>query len=1004
MMLSETDRQADDFGSDFAGFHRLLSKRVQDVLLVCSLYESFILEEDGLLADLITSEYLELNLSHAPRVSRASTGHKALEMAAEHQFDMVITMSRLSGWDVRDFAEAVKKIRPELPVIVLADEMRELARYSGQGQQHGAIDQVFVWHGDAKILLAIIKYVEDMLNAEHDTRVGNVRVIILIEDSVRFYSSYLPLIYTELMRQTQMLMAAGVNRVQKLLRMRARPKILLAKTFEDAWDLYTKFCDNVLGIISDVRFPWCGTLDPEAGVEFIRLVKQKSPHMPVLLQSSEAGNAAKAASLNACFLHKKSRTLLQDLRGFIQANLGFGDFVFRMPDGREVARAGDLRDLAGILSKVPDESILFHAGSDHFSNWLMARTEFELAARIRPRTVSEFESVAEVRKYLVETFTEFDERSQTGIISDFSRKKFSTATAFTRIGGGSIGGKARGLAFIGALLKRYNVRNRFPSVSIAVPNSAAIGTDVFTSFLDENNLNDFIAEDPGDEQIAEAFLEAKLPTRVHSDLAAFLSSVRYPLAVRSSSLLEDSHGQPFAGVYSTHMIPNNHFNLGVRLDQLCDAIKLVYASTFTRSARRYLDITGHRAEEEKMGVILQEIVGSQYGDHFYPTFSGVARSYNYYPFGKLKPDDGVACTALGLGKMVVEGGEMLMFSPAHPHILPQFATIGDILANSQRRFYALDMSNPDSYPTMDADANLLMHGLDVAERDGTLAPIGSVYSSENDVVYDGITRLGPRLVTFAHVLKSDLFPLASILELLLDIGRQGMACPIEIEFAVDMSTDPMEFGFLQVRPIIADEAIAEAVSVVEIEPTETLCYSAQAMGNGNIPGIHDIVFVAPDRFDPARTREIAAEIGRVNEKLNKAGRPYVLIGPGRWGSSDPWLGIPVIWEQISSAQVIVETSLRDFVITPSQGTHFFQNLTSFHIGYLTVNPTTGGGHVDWEWLVSRPPVEETRYVRHVQLPDPLEVWLDGRTRRGAILKPNAGEMENGKWKMENGGM
>jgi hypothetical protein len=988
MLSLDHARHPDDFGSAFAGFHQLLPHRVQDLLLVCSLYESFILEEDGLLADLITSEYLELNLSHAPRVSRASTGREALDLIARHPFDLVITMSRLSGWDVQKFAEAVKELRPELPVIVLADEPRELARYGDHRPHRGPIDQIFVWHGDAKILLAIIKYVEDWLNAEHDTRVGNVRVIILIENSVRFYSSYLPLIYTELMKQTQVLMAEGINRVQKLLRMRARPKILLAENFEDAWELYTRYSDYLLGIISDVRFPWNGVLDASAGVEFIQRVKVKTPHMPVLLQSSEAENQAKAAALGACFVHKKSRTLLQDVRHFIQSNLGFGDFVFRMLDGTEVGRAGDLRTLVEVLAQVPEASILFHAGSNHFSNWLMARTEFELAARIRPRTIADFASAAELRRYLIETLTEFDERSQTGIISDFSRHKFSTATAFTRIGGGSIGGKARGLAFISALLKRQNVRNSFPRVRIAVPNSAAIGTDVFDAFLEENHLLELVARDAADEQIAQTFLEAKLPALIHSDLAAFLSSVRYPLAVRSSSLLEDSHGQPFAGVYRTSMIPNNHFNLGIRLDQLCQAIKLVYASTFTRLARRHLEITGHRTEEEKMGVILQELVGAQYGDHFYPSFSGVVRSYNYYPFGQLKPADGVACVALGLGKMVVEGGEFLMFSPAHPHVLPQFASTRDLLANSQRNFYALDMSRPEAYPTSDVDANLLTYGLDVAERDGTLAAVGSVYSRENDAVYDGIIRPGPRLVTFAHVLKSDIFPLADIVRLLLDIGQNGMACPIEIEFAVNLHAQPMEFGFLQIRPTIADEA-SEGVALGELHPADTICYSAQALGNGRIRGIHDLVVVEPARFDSARTREIAAEIGHVNEKLRAAGRPYVLIGPGRWGSADPWLGIPVVWEQISAAQVIVETSLHDFVITPSQGTHFFQNLTSFRIGYLTVNPTVGEGHVDWDWLARQPAVEETAYLRHVRLEAPLEVRLDGRSRRGAILKPNA---------------
>lgn len=976
---------ATERGWDFAGFHSLLPHRVQDLLLVCSLYESFILEEDGLVADLIFSEFQALNLSHAPRVSRASTAEEALNLIKDRHFDLVITMTRLGSWDVREFAEAVKEAEPDLSVIVLADEPRDIARYAAI-QDRKAIDRVFVWHGDAKILLAIVKCVEDRLNVEHDTRAGNVRVLILIENSVRFYSAYLPVIYTELMRQTQALMAEGLNPVHKILRMRARPKILLAETFEEAWDFYEKYRDNVLGIISDIGFPRNGELDKQAGLEFARRVKGESPHMPVLLQSSDGSREAAAAELGACFLNKKSRTLIRELRAFILNNFGFGDFVFKLPDGKEIGRASTLRGLTQMLSRVPDASILYHAGSDHFSNWLMARTEFELAARIRPRKVSEFGDAKEVRAYLIDAFTDFMERTHAGVIADFSRQRFSRTTTFVRLGGGSIGGKARGLAFINTMLKRYNVRKRFKNVRIVVPNSAAIGTDVFDTFLDENNLRGLVVQDVEDEVIARAFLEARLPTDLRHDLAAFLEFVRYPLAVRSSSLLEDSHGQPFAGVYKTYMIPNNHLNLDVRLAQLCDAMKLVYASTFTRSAKQYLEATGHRIEEERMGVILQEIVGSQYGDHFYPTFAGVARSYNFYPLGKLAPEDGVACVALGLGKMVVESGEMLLFSPAHPSILPQFSTTDAMLANSQRSFYALYTGRSAGYSPTNVDANLRTYDLEVAERDGPLALLGSVYSPENDAVYDGINRPGTRLVTFAHVLKSGLFPLADVLKLLIDLGKGGMACPVEIEFAVNMKAMPMQFGVLQVRPTHSDEAFEE-VCLDDTDQAALLCYSRQTMGNGHLRGVRDIIFVKPDQFDAVQTRRIAAEIAQLNRKLNDESRPCILIGPGRWGSADPWLGIPVTWEQISTAQVIVETSLRDFVITPSQGTHFFQNLTSFRVGYMTVNPMASGGFVDWTWLTAQDPFDETPFVRHIRVKDPLEIKLDGRTRCGVIFKP-----------------
>jgi hypothetical protein len=982
------DQRFDEFGKGFLGFHQLFASRVQDVLLVCSLYESFILEEDGLVADLILSEYQELNLSHAPRVSHVSTGEQALRLIRERNIDLVITMTRLGDMEVPVFAAAVKCLKPNLTVIVLTDDPREVAAYSSF-EKRGAIDRIFMWYGDAKILLAIIKHVEDRMNVEHDTRVANVRVIILIENSMRFYSSYLPLIYTELMKQTQALMAEGINPVHKLLRMRARPKILLAETFEQAWGFYTKFRSNLLGVISDVRFSRNGVLDSEAGLEFVRRVKSESPQMPVLLQSSDASHERAAAELGAYFLHKKSMRLLQELRGFILNNFGFGDFVFRMPDGREVGRAVDLRDMMEKLQHVPDESLVYHASSDHFSNWLMARTEFELAARIRPRKVSEFADAASLRKYLIDAIAEFNERSQAGVIADFSRRRFSRSVPFARIGGGSIGGKARGLAFINALFKRYDVRHRWPNVRVAVPNAAAIGTEVFDAFLEQNRLGEVLVQDKDDDELVRTFLTCELPQAVRNDLAAFLESVRCPLAVRSSSLLEDSHGQPFAGIYKTYMIPNNHPDAVVRLEQLCNAIKLVYASTFFRAARQYQEATGHHVEEEKMGVVVQELVGAQHEDRFYPTFSGVARSYNFYPLGKLKPEDGVACVALGLGKMVVEGGEMLMFSPKYPQVLPQFSTAEDMLANAQRSFFALDMRHPGPYRSADADQNLVRCDLEVAERDGTLTAIGSVYCAENDVVYDGIVRPGPRLVTFAHVLKADLFPLADILNFLVAVGQQAMACPIEIEFAVNMNSDPMQFSVLQIRPTVSDEAF-EHVSLEEVKQDRLVCYSPQTMGNGYIRNVRDIVFVKPEAFDSAHTRLIVTELSQINESLRHAGRPCLLIGPGRWGSADPWLGIPVTWEQISTAQVVVESSLDNFVVTPSQGSHFFQNLTSFRVGYLTVNPTVGGGFVDWEWLGRQKVVTETRFLRHVNLNEPLEVRLDGRTRRGMIFKPQSG--------------
>ncbi len=988
-MTSTNSSSPRDLEFDFGGFHNLMPNRIHSVLLVSSLYESFILEEDGLISEMITSEFMDMKLSSAPRVAGVSTGQQALEFLKQNPVDLMITMTRLGNLNVADLATSAKQIKPDLPVVVLADSPRELARQPAL-RDRSCIDRVFVWHGDAKILLTIIKLIEDQLNVEHDTRVGDVRVIILVENSVRFYSTYLPLFYTELLKLTQSLMAEGINLMQRLLRMRARPKILLAETFEQACELYSKYSEHILGVITDIRFPRDGKLDPQAGLEFTRRVKEKSPDTPVLLQSSDGAHAESAAKLEAGFVNKKSPTLLEDLRNFLLSSLGFGDFVFALPDGTVVGKAHDLRSFEDMVSKTPDESLTFHALHNHFSNWFMARTEFELAARIRPKKVTDFATVEEMRKYLLGTLAEFRERSQSGVIADFSARMFDVTTSFARIGGGSMGGKARGLAFINALIRRYDLNQRFDNVHIAVPTSATLGTDVFDTFMDKNRLRNLVTKDVDDQAIARAFLKAKIPKAVHKKLSAFLERARYPLAVRSSSLLEDSLDQPFAGVYTTHMIPNNHRDLKVRREQLCDAIKLVYASMFFRGARHYLEATSHHAQEEKMGVILQEIIGSPHGQRFYPTFSGVGRSYNFYPTARMQPEDGVAYVALGLGKMVVEGGEGLMFSPAHPNTLPHFATIKDMLNNSQRHFFALDISKPGVYPTPDANANVLRLDLEVAEGDGTLAPIGSVYSPDNNAVYDGLSRPGTRLVTFAHVLKANLFPLAEILQTVLDIGRDGMGCPVEIEFAVDMSADPMVFGLLQIRPSVYDEE-CPPVDFGDLDHDRALCMSSQVLGNGRICGMHDIVYVRPDAFDSAYTREIANEIGVVNERIRQAGRQCILIGPGRWGSADRWLGIPVTWDQISTARVIVEAALKDFVVTPSQGTHFFQNLTSLRIGYFTVNPAAGEGFIDWDWLAAQPAVEENRFLRHLFLAEPLDALLDGKTRKGFILKPDSND-------------
>lgn len=965
-------------------FPNLMLHRVEEILLVSSPYDSFILEEDGLLTEMIFSEYSDLGLTHAPNVTRVSTGEEALEAIRTFDFDLVITMLRLGDMDTLKFSQSVHEIDPDLPVVLLIANEWELARATEQRRDLN-VDGVYVWHGDTKIFLAIIKVLEDRWNAPRDTRIGGVGTIILVEDSVRFRSSILPIMYTELVKQTRAVMADGINRMQKLLRMRARPKILVAETYEQAQELYEQYRKYLFGIITDVSFPRDGQMAQHAGIDFIRHVKHEFPDTPVLLQSSDLANRELAESIGASFLHKRSATLLEDMRNFMLKNFGFGDFVFRMPDSREVARAAELRSMAQALEDVPAESVEFHARRNHFSNWLRARTEFSLARLLRPRRVSEFDDLESLRHYLVTAFQEAIRANRRGLVEDFSSKRFDTGCRFARIGGGSLGGKARGLAFVDALLAAANIEREFPEIQINVPRSVVIGTDVFDEFLESNRLRLLALRTNNDEWLTWAFLTAKLPERVVDDLRAFLRTVREPVAVRSSSLLEDSQYHPFAGVYATHMIPNNHDDERVRLAQLCDAIKLVYASTFYAAARRYLDATPHRIEEEKMAVILQPIVGTQRDRYYFPSFAGVARSYNYYPFGRMRPEDGVASVCLGLGRTVVDAGPALRFCPAHPQVLPQLAEGEDFINQSQRTFFAIDVGKSDTPASAHLSDNLVELDLDVAETLGALAPVGSTWSPENEAMYDGIYRPGVRVVTFAHILKAEIFPLAKILQRLLEIGRAGMNQALEIEFAVDLDAQPKAFSILQMRPCMGGDD-SEPIDIGEFRREDVVCYSPNALGNGIIDGVRDIIFVKPETFDPGQTPQIAAEIGDLNRKLLRENRPCILIGPGRWGSSTRWLGIPVQWGQISAARVIVETMLENFAADPSQGSHFFQNLTSFGIAYLTVDPRIDAGFIDWEWLESLPHEYDSTFVRHVCLTEPVQGCVDGRSSHAVVLK------------------
>lgn len=991
-MRTEPASRVPDPTPEFRGFGHLMPYRVQEILLVASQYDAYTLEEGGRLTELLLSEYRELHLSYPPHVARADSGDEAVKLLEAHRYDMVVTMTRLGDMSAAELARRLRSRTADVPIFTLAFSPREL-QHLQESDSQGCIDRYFLWNGDVRLLLAIIKICEDERNVAHDTRYGGVRCILLIEDSVRFYSSYLPLLYNEVLEQTQSLMAEGINLSHRLLRLRARPKILLARTFEEAWDLYSSYKDSLLGVIADGRFPWQGSLRDDAGVEFIRRVKAVDPHTPAVLQSTNVDLAPVAHQVGASFLQKRSRTLLQELRRFMLDNFGFGEFVFRLPDGTEVGRAADLKTLVWLLRTVPAESVQHHAAHDHFSNWLRARTEFQLAAAIRPRKVTEFEHVEDLRTFLVQTITRFRSEAQRGVVADFSRRHFDTLSAFVRIGGGSLGGKGRGLAFANSILHGYGIHDRFPGTIIRVPTTAVIGTDVFDSFFDQGDLRDQVLADTDDAHVIEACLAHKLPSEIYGDLEAFLDQVRYPLAVRSSSLLEDSQFQPFAGVYATYMLANNHPDLKVRLDQLCDAIKLVYASTYTRAAKSYVEATANRIEEEKMAVVVQQVVGRRHDHYDYPHFSGVGLSANYYPAGDLKPEDGVVTVALGLGRTVVGGGRALRFSPGRPLALPQFGTVKDWLRESQRDFFAVDVSRPEQYPGPRDDFNLAQLDLGVAEAHGTLGPVASVYVPADNMIYDGLDRDGERLVSFAGVLKAQAFPLVEIMKLLLDLGRRTMSAEVEIEFAVvlgDGQDVPHQFGFLQIRPLAAGLE-APAVPVELLGVPDALVATTLALGNGRPADIRDILVVPRAGFDRATTREVAAEIAGFNRRLKAQGRPYLLVGPGRWGSSDRWLGIPVRWDEISGARVIVEADLDGFAVTPSQGSHFFQNLTSFQVGYLSVADGREGNRLDWAWLDAQPAAEAGRFVRHLQLAGPLTVLIDGRSRRGVVLRPEEPE-------------
>ncbi len=979
-------------------YHLLMPFKIREILLVSSLYDAFIIEEEGLISELVIGQYQHHLLSSPPRVTHVSSGMEALEKIESGRYDLVITMSKHIGMDPFDFGRKIKLKHPDLPVILLVTDAADINLIEQRGDE-GGIDRVFYWTGDPTLFLAIIKYVEDSVNVSSDTVNGNVRVLIMVEDSIRYYSMFLPIMYTQIVQQTRRSLSEDLNEMQRLLRRRMRPKILLAQTFEEGVELYERYKEYVLGVLTDVEFKRGGRLDSNAGYDFIHYVRDRSKYVRVLMQSSDLKNKRKAEEIGAFFLYKNSPTLLKDFEDFLLQELGFGDFIFRLPDKNfdwekksteqttVIAKASNMKEFEQTLQKIPLESILYHAERNDFSNWLMARGEFKLAMKLRLRDPKDFTDLKEVRRYLVTVFNESRREKQMGVITDFAKQNFEFDSSFSRIRGDSLGGKGRGIAFIRSLIGRYSLENKYPNVRITVPSTVVIGTLEFDRFILDNNLREYInKKNLSDEEIAKIFLKGRICKELREDLRRLLKYFRSPLAVRSSSLLEDSQSKPVAGIYLTYMLPNNNPDDTVRLEQLCQAIKLIYASVFFKEARAYISSNISEFEEEKMSIVIQELVGMEHDDYFYPTFSGVAQTINFYPVKPQRYEDGIASIAVGLGKTIVNGEKCIRFSPRYPQHLPGFSTFEQILENSQRELYVLDMSKKTFTLSINEDVTLKKINVDEIKKDASISFIASTYDIEDGIIRDGYYENKPLLITFAGILKYNMFPLADIIRDILDIGERGMGCPVQIEFAVNIKEDtPSTFAVLQIRPLAQIYSEMDITWEEDISRENILILSNRSMGNG-VFYIQDIVYVLPDLFDSTKTVEIAEEIGKINNTLSS---PYILIGPGRWGTRDRFLGIPIKWSQISGVKIIVETSLEHFDVEPSQGTHFLHNVTSRGIGYIMVPHSMRESFIDWNWLNMQSPSKSLKFVRHIHFNTPIIAKLDGRRGKAMILKPGS---------------
>ncbi len=969
-------------------FANLMNKRIYNVLLIATKYDAFMLEDDGRVDEQIFNEYTSLSLRYPPRFTQVTTEEEALAELKDRNFELIICMPNMDNRDIFAAAKEIKIHYPHIPIVVLTPFSKEVSKRVAN-EDLSAIDYVFSWLGNSELLLAIIKLIEDKMNAPDDTKSVGVQIILLVEDSIRFYSSALPHLYKFVLEQSKEFAKEALNDHQQTLRMRGRPKIKLARTFEEAVRIFDQYKDNILGIISDMSFMHDGVKDQYAGYKFGQYVRKTGLIIPFVLESSESKNVIYAKELKASFIDKNSKSYPQDLKKKIMQRFGFGDFVILNPQTKEeIMRIHDLKDLQKKVFLIPDDSLVYHLSRNHFSRFFYSRAMFPPAEILKHVDVSDYKNMDEARQLIFNLIVEYRKMKNSGVVAIYQKERFDEYSNFARIGDGSLGGKGRGLAFIGAMIKRYPKLEQ-ENFGVKIPKTVVLCTDIFDEFMETNELYPLALSNTEDETILKYFLRASLPSRLIEDLMAFFDVIKGPIAIRSSSLLEDSHYQPFAGIYSTYMIPKLEDKYEM-LRILSDAIKAVYASVFYRDSKAYMTATSNLIDQEKMAVVLQEVIGNRYNDHFYPTISGVARSLNFYPIGNEKAEDGIANIALGLGKYIVDGGLTLRFSPCHPHNILQMSTMDFALRETQTRYYALDLKNMTENFSVDDSFNLLRLNLKDAENEGSLKYIASTFDPYDQIIRDGFYPGGRKIISFVNILQHEVFPLASTLDHILKIGQKEMGRPIEIEFAVNINPEDQTkatFYLLQIRPIVDNKEIMNE-DLTLIKPEETIISSSNVLGHGIISDIKDIVYVKTENFNSSNNQLIAYDIEKLNRQFIEKDESYVLIGPGRWGSSDPWLGIPVKWPHISNAKVIVECGLENYRVDPSQGTHFFQNLTSFGVGYFAINPFKKEGWLDENYLNALPAVNETSYLRHVRLEEPAIIKMDGKHSVGVVMKPS----------------